>query len=355
MPCLKGVARDILAFLADVGDDHAHVGNRHGKHIHDFNRGKTRIEKVASAQQHLFLQALEAAVGDERVGVLEYVVVGHFAAGDFAGGQRFAFLGGDDADFVFRNIDHVCQLDVEENRVDPIVARRNQLDLWAALAARGKKVLCVLVRIAFDALGDHAPAGQRFAVVCLDHADFALRNIERVGEFHREQQRINAVGSRWNHLHLRAAFAAAQQKRTRVLEKTALDIARDDAPAGQRLAVAGLHHADLALRNHGEFHHVDGVLPRPQAQVQARRQRVCLVARFAVERDDLSVGQIAVGAEDDKFFGHCADAVVGHDDDAEQPQKKFPEKHQQNNRDHAANNAQITSNGFHDLPLIFCA
>jgi len=153
--------------------------------------------------------------------------------------------------------------------------------------------------------------------VRFDHAELALRDFSCIGELHGEQQRVDAVRAGRHDLHLRTTLAAAFEERARILEIVAVDIPCDHAPAGQRLAVACLDDADLALRDGRELDQFDRVLPRPQAHVQARRQRVGLVAGFAFERNDLPVGQVAVAAEDHEFLRHRADAVVGNDDDAE--------------------------------------
>ena len=58
---------------------------------------------------------------------------------------------------------------------------------------------------------------------------------------------------------------------------------------GQRLAVAGVHVTDLALRNGHQRRRVDAVLPAPVAEVDAAAQQLGLVAGLAVERDDVAL------------------------------------------------------------------
>ncbi len=55
---------------------------------------------------------------------------------------------------------------------------------------------------------------------------------------------------------------------------------------GQRMAVARFDDADGVLADRDELLQRDNVLPRPETEMQARREGVGLQARFAVERDD---------------------------------------------------------------------
>ena len=267
---LERLAGHVLTFLADISDDHADIGNRHRRHFDDLDRHEARIEEVAPGQQHLFLQPLETAVTNEQVRVLEHVVAGNLAAGDLAGRQRLAFLGRDDADLVLRDIDRRFETDLEQDRVDPVVARRNDLRLRTALTATVEKRLGILIGIAVHALGDDPTDRQGVAVTCLDDTDLPLRDIGSIEQLYREEQRIDPERSRRNHAHLRAALATALEKRPRILEEIAFDVARDDPSARQRGAVAGLHDTDAALRNDHELDQFDRVLPRPQTDVQTR-------------------------------------------------------------------------------------
>ena len=134
---------------------------------------KRGLMKYRPGEDDLLLQALVAAVGDKGLGVLVHVVAGDLVAGDLAGCQRLAVLGGDDADHVVRNLQDFVGGDGEERRVDAIGSRRNDGDLRPALAAFGQKRPRILERVAFHGLGQHAPAGEGMTVARLHNADVA--------------------------------------------------------------------------------------------------------------------------------------------------------------------------------------
>ena len=104
--------------------------------------------------------------------------------------------------------------------------------------------------------------------------------------WHGEQRGVDAVGARWNDRDLRAALAAALKKHPRVLERIAFDAAREHTAVFQRMAVARFHDADGVLTDRDELLQRHDVLPRPEAEVETRRERIGLKPRFAVERDD---------------------------------------------------------------------
>jgi hypothetical protein len=54
--------------------------------------------------------------------------------------------------------------------------------------------------------------------------------------------------------------------------------------------------------------------------VQSGSQRIRLVTRLAVQSNDAAIGQSAVCAESRELLGDHADAVIGDDDYAAQPQ-----------------------------------
>ena len=83
LPCRKASPGHVLALLADVGDDHADVGDRHLGHVDHLDGGEARVDEVAARQQHLLLQALAALAIDERLRVLEHVVAFDDRPGDF--------------------------------------------------------------------------------------------------------------------------------------------------------------------------------------------------------------------------------------------------------------------------------
>ena len=55
------LAGDVLAFLADEGDDDADVRDRHLGHVDDLDGREARVDEVAAGQQDLLLQSLAAA------------------------------------------------------------------------------------------------------------------------------------------------------------------------------------------------------------------------------------------------------------------------------------------------------
>ena len=167
---------------------------------------------------------------------------------------------------------------------------------------------------------DDASGGQGLAVASLHDTDFPRRNDHGLRDRHGEQQRIDPVSAGRNELHLRPALAVVLEEGARVLEGVAIHLARDDAPARQRLAVAGLDAAHLSRRHGEELNTIDRVLPRPESDMEARRQGVRLVTGLTVQGDDPSVREPAVRAEQGELLRHNADAVVRHDDHAEQPE-----------------------------------
>ncbi len=83
---------------------------------------------------------------------------------------------------------------------------------------------------------------------------------------------------------------AADQEGAGVLEVIARHHAGQRLARLERLAVAGIDVADLALRDGDQPNLVDTELPSPQPEVQAAAQEIGLVARLAVERDDRALG-----------------------------------------------------------------
>ena len=98
------------------------------------------------------------------------------------------------------------------------------------------------------------------------------------------------------------------RNRAGVLEVVAGDDAAQGLAGRERLAVAGVDVADLALGNGHQRHLVDAVLPAPQAEVHAAAEHLGLEAGLAVEGDDPAFGDRSLRRPqllDD------ADAVVG--------------------------------------------
>jgi len=171
---LTGYLPGSSALIAHIGNHHAHIGNGNIRHGSGFDGRETGIDEVTAGKNHLLLKPLVAAIGDKGLGILVHVVAGNFLAGNFTGGQRLAVLGGDHADHVVGNFEHVGQGYLEQARVDAVGAGRDDGDLRAALAAAGEEAARVLVGGALDGAGQDAAAGERMTVARLDNPDMAL-------------------------------------------------------------------------------------------------------------------------------------------------------------------------------------
>src|SRR5580692_3944871 len=51
----KGIAGDVFAFFADIGDHHTDMGDRHFRHVDQFDCGEARIDEIAAREQDLLL------------------------------------------------------------------------------------------------------------------------------------------------------------------------------------------------------------------------------------------------------------------------------------------------------------
>src|SRR5205823_9645905 len=108
---------------------------------------------------------------------------------------------------------------------------------------------------------------------------------------------------------LRVVLAAAvAQERAGILEVVAVDHAAERLAGLQRLTVAGVHVADLALRHRDQRDLVDAVLPAPVTQVEAAAEQVGLQARLVVQGDDAAIGHRPLARPQ---LLNDADAVVG--------------------------------------------
>ena len=100
----------------------------------------------------------------------------------------------------------------------------------------------------------------------------------------------------------------ADEEAAGVLEVVAGNDAAQGLAGRQRLAVAGVDVADLALRHGHQRHLVDPVLPAPEAEVQAAAEHLGLEARLAVQGDDPALGDRTL---DRPQLLDDADPVVG--------------------------------------------
>ena len=117
---------------------------------------------------------------------------------------------------------------------------------------------------------------------------------------HREQREVDRVDAFAQDRPLPAALAEdrlvlgarrlAPQESAGILEVVAGNDLAQRLARQQRLAVACIDIADLALRHRDQRHLVDAVLPSPEAEMQAAAEDLRLKPRLAVERDDPPLG-----------------------------------------------------------------
>lgn len=132
---------------------------------------------------------------------------------------------------------------------------------------------------------------------------------------HAEQRGIDAVRPGGQHRELAALLAAVGEERPRVLEVVATHRAAEDVIGRDRAAVGRDDQPDLALRDHRHGHLAHAELPRPIPEVEARRERLRLVAGLSLERDQPARRQRAAG----ELLDHHADLTLADHDDAEPP------------------------------------
>jgi hypothetical protein len=104
--------------------------------------------------------------------------------------------------------------------------------------------------VAVNHRSGYLTGGERITLARGDDPHLVVRDVERLGELHREQERVYAVGTGRDDGHLWPALAAARDEGRSILERIALHVARDHATAAQGLAVARFDDCDLARRNH---------------------------------------------------------------------------------------------------------
>ena len=116
------------------------------------------MDTVDARRQDLGLGPFLSTVLDEILAGLEGVVTRHHGGKDAAGrnGQTVGRL--DQADLPFVDLGGCSFGYLEQIRIDAVVTRRDDLDLWSLLAAVGDKGLTVLKgRVSFDGLGKDLP------------------------------------------------------------------------------------------------------------------------------------------------------------------------------------------------------
>ena len=105
-----------------------------------------------------------------------------------------------------------------------------------------------------------------------------------------------------------------------VLEVVAADHAAERLARLERLAVAGVDVADLALRNRHQRHAVHLVLNRPFEEMHAAAQQAGFEARLTAVGDDAALVDRSL-ARPDLF--HDPDAIVGDDAHAKTHQQQL--------------------------------
>lgn len=248
--------------------------------------------------------------GDE-VAVLERVT-----------GHIFAFcadIRDDDADVRDGNFGEVLEFDLREPGVDEVATRQHDLFLEAlrsTLVDEGLAVLEGVVSIDLGAsdltLGERSPfeGGHDADLVGRHFGDVLFGQLEQLG--------VDAVVPGRDDHDLGSTLAAVLEESARILEHVAVDGTRQHTATGDRAAVDGLDGHDGAGGHDGERLEHDVVLPGPVEEVQAGRERVGLDAGFAVQGDDLAVGQRLIRAVEHELLVHDAELAFGDDDHAEE-------------------------------------
>lgn len=227
-----------------------------------------------------------------------------------------------------RDNTNVCQsdfgqgvhFDANEHGVVVVETREDHFFLQTFAATSIDERLSVLERIVArnDRARDFALARvERLARECRHDANRSVSDLHCVAECHSEQLGVDAVRARRNDADLGTALAATLQELSRILERIALYVLCDHSAAFQGCTIMRLNQTQLLLGDDQEWNDVDLVLPRPVAVFESRSERVSLVARFAVQRDDLAVGERLVRAEEDHLHVDQTHVVVGDDHDAE--------------------------------------
>lgn len=89
---------------------------------------------------------------------------------------------------------------------------------------------------------------------------------------------------------------------------------------------------------------LDLVLPGPQEEVQTRSERIGLHPRLAVESHDLAFGQCAALPQHGIALVHDANAALGNQNDAKQPQYQAIASNHKNGCDHPPNPDHVVEN-----------
>jgi len=189
--------------------------------------------------------------------------------------------------------------------------------------------------------------------VSLNYADLPLRHRRHLGKRDLEQKRVNTVRPWWDHVELRTALTAVLQKHASVLVHVAIHTFCQDAATRERLTITGLYDPYATHRNLNELDQFDSVLPGPQGQMQTRRERISLVACLSVECKNPSIRQTSMRAKQDELLRDDTDAIVGDNDDTDEPQHLAIGSQDAENRDGADDLPDMIENEVQDgEPLV---
>ena len=188
---------------------------------------------------------------------------------DLAGRQRRTVVDGHDADAVDHHllvgIQRVGRLDraADDHGVESLVLVQLVLPVDERLELLGSAGFEAIDRV----FGHHREQG----------------GVDRVDAFADDRPLPSALAP--HRLVVRADLLAAQEP-PRVLEIVAAHDLAQRLARQQRLAVAGIDIADLALRHRDQRRFVNAVLPPPQAEMQPTTQDLGLKPCLAVQSDD---------------------------------------------------------------------
>ena len=275
------LARSVVALLAEEADDHAHVADGHDALGDHLDGGEPAVDEIGAVDDRHVLHTAAAAGAEEGLDVLVVVVkVGLVLVGAHRGRDQLArrqcgaFMHGDDADLV--------RLAGDDHRAEAIYLAELLLPFLQALGV-------------------------------FEREDAVLEN-------HVEEGDVDGIDAFAEDAALPPFLPAVGEEFAGVLEIVAIDDFAQRLRRLKLLATAGEDIADAALLDGDKRELVDGILPAPEAEVDAAAEDVGLVAGLAVQGDHGPFLQRTAGGPE---LLHDADAVVGDVTAGE------PEEHQQ--------------------------
>jgi hypothetical protein len=200
--------------------------------------------------------------------------------------------GFDQADLAAGDLGDGHLLDPEHDRVDPVVARRQELDLRPLLAAVREEAVRRLEAVALHrgaevaAFPGHPPAVDGLHVADLAILDHDGRHLE-----HLEQVRIDLVFALGQDRQLRPLLPAVGEEGLAVLEQVADHGPGHEAARRDRRPGDGPHHAHHVLVDDAEVPLGDPV-EEGQQQVEAWPQHPGLDPHLAAQRHGAAIGHL---------------------------------------------------------------